>query len=61
VTIVGTGSPGSLGGAGTPGTDVQLNSPIAVTLDGTLLYIADMLNGRILSGDFTPPPVITLH
>jgi hypothetical protein len=56
VTIVGTESPGSLGGEGTAGTSVQLNSPIAVTLDGTLLYIADMLNGRILSGDFTPPP-----
>jgi sugar lactone lactonase YvrE len=59
-TIVGTGIAGPGGGQGTPGTSVQLNSPIAVSLDGGLLYIADMLNGRILSGNFAPP-VITLH
>lgn len=57
-TIVGTGTPGLSGGAGTAGTSVQLNSPIAVSLNGTVLYIADMLNGRILSGDFTPPVIL---
>jgi DNA-binding beta-propeller fold protein YncE len=58
VTVAGTGTPGSSGGIGDPATSVQLNSPIALTLDGNLLYIADMLNGRILAGDFTPPVIL---
>lgn len=58
VTVAGTGTAGSSGGIGDPATSVQLNSPIALTLDGNLLYIADMLNGRILAGDFTPPVIL---
>jgi len=55
-TIAGTGTPGSSGTPGGPATAAQLNSPIAVTLDGDTLYIADMVNGRIVVVDVTPTP-----
>jgi len=48
VTVAGTGTPGSSGTLGGPATQARLNSPIAVTLDSDLLYIADLLNGRIV-------------
>jgi sugar lactone lactonase YvrE len=55
-TIAGTGTPGSSGTPGGPATAVQLNSPIAVTLDGDILYISDMVNGRVVAVDVTPTP-----
>jgi sugar lactone lactonase YvrE len=48
-TIAGTGTPGSGGATGGPATAMQLNSPIAVTVSGGRLYIADLLNGRIVA------------
>ena len=58
VTVAGTGTPGSSGTLGGPATQAQLNSPIAVTLDSNLLYIADLLNGRIvIVSDPTLAPV----
>jgi DNA-binding beta-propeller fold protein YncE len=53
-TIAGTGTPGSSGAVGAPATSVQLNSPIAVSLDGESLYISDMLNERVLGIDLNP-------
>jgi trimeric autotransporter adhesin len=53
-TIVGTGTPGSAGNPGDPATAVQLNSPLGVTLAGDLLYIADMMNGRIVVINLAP-------
>jgi sugar lactone lactonase YvrE len=53
-TIAGTGTPGSAGNLGDPATAVQLNSPMGVTLDGNLLYIADMMNGRVVVINLTP-------
>jgi len=55
-TVAGTGTPGSSGTPGGPATAAQLNSPIAVTLEGDTLYIADMVNGRIVVVDVTPTP-----
>jgi sugar lactone lactonase YvrE len=52
-TVAGSGTPGFSGDGG-PATAAQLNSPIGVALDGNLLYIADLLNGRIRKVDFTP-------
>jgi sugar lactone lactonase YvrE len=54
-TIAGTGTPGSAANPG-PATAVQLNSPMGVTLDGNFLYIADMMNGRVVVIDLTPVP-----
>lgn len=56
-TVAGTGEPG-LGSPspGTPGTAIQLNSPMAVTLQDNLLHIADMVNGRIVTINLTPAP-----
>jgi sugar lactone lactonase YvrE len=48
-TVAGTGTAGNGGTSGGPATSMQLNSPIAVALDGNLLYIADLLNGRLLA------------
>jgi DNA-binding beta-propeller fold protein YncE len=53
VTVAGTGTPGFSGDGGVA-TQAQLNSPMAVALDGNLLYIADLLNGRVRKVDFTP-------
>ena len=55
-TVAGTGTPGSSGTPGGSATAAQLNSPIAVTLDGDTLYIADMVNGRLLAVDVSPAP-----
>jgi hypothetical protein len=55
-TIAGTGTPGSSGTPGGPATAAQLNSPIAVTLEGDILYISDMVNGRVVAVDVTPAP-----
>jgi len=56
-TIAGTtGTPGSSGTPGGPATAALLNSPIAVTLDGDILYISDMVNGRVVAVDVTPAP-----
>jgi len=54
VTVAGTGTAGSGGTSGGPATAMQLNSPIGVALDGFLLYIADLLNGRLLVVNLTP-------
>jgi sugar lactone lactonase YvrE len=54
--VAGTGTPGASGAPGAPATAAQLNSPISVTLDGDILYIADMVNGRIVAVDVTPTP-----
>ncbi len=55
-TVAGTGIPGSSGTPGGPATAAQLNSPIAVTLEGDTLYVADMVNGRLLAVDVSPAP-----
>ena len=49
VIVAGTGVAGSSGADGGLATHMQLNSPMAVALVGTTLYIADMLNGRLLA------------
>jgi sugar lactone lactonase YvrE len=56
VPIAGTGTAGSGGTLGGPATAAQLNSPMSVSLDGDILYIADMVNGRIVAVDVTPTP-----
>jgi len=48
-TVAGTGTPGSAGANGGPATSMQLNSPIGVALNGSTLYIADLLNARIVA------------
>ena len=53
-TVAGTGTPGSAGNPGDPATQIQLNSPIGVTLAGDLLYISDMMNGRIVVINLAP-------
>ena len=53
-TIAGTGVPGSAGTPGAPGTAVQLNSPMAVTLQGNVLHISDMVNSRIVTINLAP-------
>jgi DNA-binding beta-propeller fold protein YncE len=53
-TIAGTGTPGSAGNPGDPATQIQLNSPMGVTLAGDFLYIADMMNARIVVINLTP-------
>jgi sugar lactone lactonase YvrE len=58
-TVAGTGTPGSGGIAGGPATAMQLNSPIGIAVDGDTLYIADMLNGRIVAVTLLPTgPII---
>jgi len=54
-TIAGVGKPGSsLGNPGDPASTLVLNSPMGVTLDGNLLYISDMMNGRIVVVNLAP-------
>ena len=56
-TIAGVGKPGSsVGNPGDPASSVVLNSPMGVTLDGNSLYIADMMNGRVVVINVTPAP-----
>jgi sugar lactone lactonase YvrE len=52
-SVAGNGVPGFSGDGGAA-TSANLNSPIGVALDGQMLYIADLLNGRIRKVDFTP-------
>jgi sugar lactone lactonase YvrE len=56
LSVAGNGVPGFSGDGGAA-TSANLNSPIGVALDGQMLYIADLLNGRIRKVDFTPPLV----
>jgi sugar lactone lactonase YvrE len=59
MTVAGTGTPGSGGVVGGPATAMQLNSPIAVAVDGDTLYVADLLNGRIVAVNLLPTgPII---
>jgi sugar lactone lactonase YvrE len=48
-TVAGTGTPGSGGAIGGPATAMQLNSPIGVSVSGNTLYIADLLNARVVT------------
>jgi sugar lactone lactonase YvrE len=48
-TVAGTGTAGSAGANGGPATSMQLNSPIGVALNGNTVYIADLLNARIVT------------
>lgn len=57
-TVAGTGTAGSAGGIGDPATAIQFDGPVALALDGNLLYIVDTRNGRIVAGDFTPPVIL---
>lgn len=54
-TVAGTGAAGFSGDGG-PATAAQLDSPVAVAVDGVTgdLYIADLQNQRIRKVDFTP-------
>jgi sugar lactone lactonase YvrE len=54
-TVAGVdGTPGASAPTG-PATSVLLNSPIGVAFDSGVLYIADMLNARLLGVQFTTP------
>jgi DNA-binding beta-propeller fold protein YncE len=53
-TVAGVdGTPGSSPPTG-PATSVLLNSPIGVAFDSGVLYIADMVNGRLLGVTIAP-------